>query len=224
MRPLTADEPKGLVDVAGKPILSHCFDALLDAGADELVVVVGYLGDRIVEYYGDEYRGTPVRYAEQDEPRGLADAVLAAEPVVDGPFMLMDGDNIVQADNLSTLVRRQRTGDVSGTLLLEEVSREQAKGEGVCRVEDGEVVEIVEKPDDPPSRLVVAGFHTFDEQIFDACRLVEPSDRGEYELSDAIDMLITGQHTIAGVPIDGWRLNLNTPDDVDAAERRLAES
>lgn len=222
MRPLTDDTPKGLVEVNEKPILTHCFDSLIEAGANELVPVVGYCGDKIVEYYGDEYDGVPVTYAWQDEQKGLAHALLSAEKEIDGEFMLMDGDNVLQATNLSQLVARQKDENVTGGLLLKEVSREQAKGEGVCRVNDaGEVVEIVEKPDDPPSNLVVAGFHTFDTRIFDACRLVQPSDRGEYELSDAIDMLIRGRHTIAGLPIDGWRLNMNTPEDIEDAERRL---
>ncbi|WP_049971399.1 sugar phosphate nucleotidyltransferase [Haladaptatus cibarius] len=221
MRPLTDNRPKGLVAVDGKPILTHCFDVLIDAGATELIVVAGYCGEKIVEHYGDSYDGMPVKYAWQNEQLGLAHALLMAEPVVKGDFMLMDGDNIVEGDNLDELVEQQLSGTISGGLLLEEVSREQAKGEGVCRVDDGTVTEIIEKPDDPPSTLVVAGFHTFDERIFDACRLVQPSDRGEYEMSDGIEMLIKGQHNIAALSIDGWRMNINSPEDIEKAEQRL---
>jgi glucose-1-phosphate thymidylyltransferase len=87
----------------------------------------------------------------------------------------------------------------------------------------GEITDVVEKPADPPSNLVMTGFYTFSPAIFPACRLVQPSNRGEYEISEAIDLLIRSGRTIDAIPIDGWRMDIGYPEDRDEAERRLQE-
>jgi len=80
----------------------------------------------------------------------------------------------------------------------------------------------VEKPDDPPSNLVMTGFYTFTPAIFDACRLVQPSDRGEYEISEAIDLLIQSGRTIDALRLDGWRVDVGYPEDRERAEALLS--
>ena len=116
MRPLTADRPKGLVEVAGQPLLTHCFDTLLSVGVDRLVVVVGYRGDDIVSRYGDQYRDAPIAYVRQDDRLGLAHALEQARPAVDGTFVVLNGDNVCRA-NLAAAVERHRETDASATLL-----------------------------------------------------------------------------------------------------------
>ncbi len=102
---------------------------------------------------------------------------------------------------------------------------EEASRYGVCDTNDyGEIVEVIEKPDDPPTNLVMTGFYTFTPAIFHACHLVQPSDRGEYEISDAVDLLIKSGRTIDAIGLDGWRIDVGYPEDRDEAERRLAES
>jgi len=106
--------------------------------------------------------------------------------------------------------------------LVEEVPQEEASRYGVCNTNDyGKIVEVVEKPDDPPTNLVMTGFYTFSPAIFHATRLVQPSDRGEYELSDAIDLLIQSGRTIDAVELEGWRIDVGYPEDRAEAERRL---
>ena len=223
LRPLTDDKPKGMVEVAGKPILTHCFEKLNDLGADELLVVVGYMKERIIEHYGDEFEGTPITYAHQREQNGLAHALLTVEEHIDGPFMLMLGDNIFQA-NLSDVVNRQREQRADAAFLVEEVPWEEASRYGVCDTNKyGEIVEVVEKPDDPPTNLVMTGFYTFTPAILHACHLVQPSDRGEYEISDAVDLLIHSGRTIDAIRMDGWRTDIGYPEDRKEAERRLAD-
>jgi len=221
LRPLTDDTPKALVEVGGTPILTHCFEQLRDVDVDEFVVVVGYRMDDIVAHYGDAYRGTPITYAHQREQRGLGHAVLKAAPHVDDTFVLLNGDNVVRAD-LAPAVERQRRDDVDAVVRIETVALETARTGGVVVTnEDGRVVELVEKPDDPPSTLVNAGCHVLPPAVFHACELVEPGDRGEYELSDAIDLLVAAGQTVQAVPLDGWRVNVNTPADVERAKERL---
>ena len=223
LRPLTEDKPKGMVEVDGKPILTHCFEQLAELGADELVVVVGYRKQDIIEHYGDAFEGVPITYAHQREQKGLAHALLTVEEHVDDDFMLMLGDNIFQA-NLADVVRRQRENRADAAFLVEEVDWDDASRYGVCDTNKyGEITDVVEKPDDPPSNLVMTGFYTFSPAIFHACHLVQPSNRGEYEISEAIDLLIQSGRTIDAIGLEGWRVDIGYPEDRDEAERRLVD-
>jgi glucose-1-phosphate thymidylyltransferase len=224
LRPLTEDKPKALVDVAGRPILSDCFDRLIELGADELLVVVGYKKEAIISHYEDDYEGVPITYCHQREPKGLAHALLTVEEQIDDDFMLMLGDNVFRS-NLQNVVDRQREDRADAAFLVEEVPYEDASRYGVCDTNDyGEITAVVEKPDDPPTNLVMTGFYTFSPAIFHACHLVQPSDRGEYELSDAIDLLIHSGRTIDAVRMDGWRIDVGYPEDRDEAEERILEA
>ncbi|MES3518500.1 MAG: UTP--glucose-1-phosphate uridylyltransferase AglF [Natronomonas sp.] len=221
LQPLTEEKPKALVEVADRPILSHCFDRLVELGADELLTVVGHKKEQIIGRYGDSYEGTPITYTHQREPKGLAHALLTVEDQIEEPFMLMLGDNVFEA-NLEDVVRRQREERADAAFLVEEVPWEEATRYGVCDTNDyGEVVEVIEKPEDPPTNLVMTGFYTFTPAIFHACHLVQPSDRGEYEITDAINLLLQSGRTIDAIRLDGWRVDIGYPEDRDAAERRL---
>lgn len=221
LEPLTDNKPKGLVEVAGAPILSYCFDNLLKLGASEIIVVVGYKKERIIEYYGDQYDSIPITYTHQRDQNGIAHALLTAEDHVDNDFMLMLGDNIFRA-NLQDVVARQRESHADAAFLVEEVPIEQAGRYGVCDINgDQEITRVVEKPADPPSSLVLTGFYTFTPAIFHACHLVQPSDRGEYELSEAIDLLIHSGRRIDAIRLDGWRVDVGYPEDKREAASKL---
>ena len=223
LQPLTDDKPKGMVEVAGKPLLTHCFEQLLEMDVDELLVVVGYKKEAIIEHYGDEFEDTPITYTHQREQNGLAHALLTVEDHIDDDFVLMLGDNIFRA-NLDDVLSRQREQRADAAFLVEEVPYEEASRYGVCDTNKyGEIVNVVEKPDDPPSNLVMTGFYTFSPEIFHACHLVQPSARGEYEISEAIDLLIHSGRTIDAIRMDGWRIDVGYPEDRDEAERRLEE-
>lgn len=221
LRPLTEEKPKALVEVAGRPILSHCFDQLVELGTEELFVVVGYRKEDIISFYGDAYDGIPITYCHQRKPKGLAHALLTVEEHIDDDFMLMLGDNVFQA-NLADVINRQREERADAAFLVEEVPYEEASRYGVCDTNVyGEITAVVEKPDDPPTNLVMTGFYTFTPAIFHACHLVQPSDRGEYELSDAIDLLLHSGRTIDAIRMDGWRIDVGYPEDREEAERKL---
>ncbi|MFU8866414.1 UTP--glucose-1-phosphate uridylyltransferase AglF [Natronococcus sp.] len=224
LRPLTEDKPKALVEVDGKPLVEDVFDNLLEIGVTELVVVVGYQKEQIIERYGDAYEGVPITYAHQREQLGLAHAILQAEPHVDDDFVLMLGDNVFRG-NLGDVIKRQHEERADAAFLVEEVPYEEASRYGVLDTNEyGEIVEVVEKPDEPPSNLVMTGFYTFTPAIFHACHLVQPSDRGEYELPDAIDLLIQSGRTIDAIRMDGWRIDVGYPEDREEAERRVQEA
>jgi len=237
LRPLTDDTPKGLVEVAGRPLLGHVFETLADSGVEEIVVVVGYEGDAIREYFGDSAAGVPLSYAEQDERLGLGHAVSQAEPYVDGPFVVLNGDNVVASD-LRPHIARQRAEDVDAVLAVEEVDLATARETGVVSVAgDGDatadrdagdrgsqrVTDIVEKPADPPSTLATTGAYVLPAEIFDALSLLRPSDRGEYELADALGVLLRAGARVEVMALDAERVNVNTPADRDAAAELLGE-
>jgi glucose-1-phosphate thymidylyltransferase len=109
LRPLTEDKPKGMVEIDDQPLLTHCFDQVIDLGAERLVVVVGYMKEKIIDHYGDEYRDVPITYTHQREQLGLAHAILQAEPHVDGAFMLMLGDSVFRGNLGDVASRRKKT-------------------------------------------------------------------------------------------------------------------
>lgn len=221
LQPLTEDKPKGMVEVDGKPILTYCLDELSTLGAEEFVVVVGYKKQNIIEYYGNSFDGIPITYTHQREQKGLAHALLTAEEHVNDDFMLMLGDNIFEA-NLDDVVKRQQEDRADAVFLTEAVAYEEAGRYGVCDTNEyGEITRVVEKPEDPPSNLVMTGFYTFTPAIFHACHLVQPSNRGEYEISEAIDLLIQSGRTIDAVRMDGWRVDIGYPEDREKAERLI---
>ena len=156
---LTADRPKGLVPVAGEPLLAHVFRALIDTGVEELVVVIGYRGEAIVERFGDAVDGVPITYAHQRERRGLGHAVSLAEPHVDGPFLVLNGDNVLRGtpdrpvEAFRTVRERDNEGSANGgsgggdatnpvpvdaVLAVERADLETARETGVVSVEGAE--------------------------------------------------------------------------------------
>jgi len=119
-------------------------------------------------------------------------------------------------------VRRQREDRADTAFLVDEVPWDEASRYGVCDTNQyGEITDVVEKPDDPRSNLVMIGFYTFSPAILPACHLGQPSDPGEYEISDAIDLLIQSGRTIDAIPLDGWRVDVGYPEDGEEAEARL---
>lgn len=217
---LTETRPKGLVDVAGQPLLEYVFDALAPLDLAEIVVVVGYRGDQIRDHFGDEVEGTPLRYVTQETRSGLAHALLAAETHVREPFVLLNGDNVVRA-NVVEMVAVHREAGAAATTLVERVSPARASKGAVFETDDGTITGAVEKPADPPSTLVPRGIFTFSPVIFHACHLVTPARTNEYELSDAIDLLLAAGRSVETVPLRGWCHNVNTPTDVATVTERL---
>ena len=223
LRPLTDDKPKGLVEVADRPLLAHGFDRLIELNVDRIVVVIGYRVQQIRDHFGPSYRGTPLRYVTQENRLGLAHAILQAEPHINDEFLVYNGDNVIQG-TLQPVVDAYGRSDADAVLLVEDATRETASETGVVTTDDrGTVTGLVEKPDDPPSTLVTTGVYLLPRSIFEDCRAIAPSDREEYELVDAIDRLRRRGGTIQTVTLDGWRCNVNTPNDVEEATRKLGE-
>ncbi|MDB9281513.1 nucleotidyltransferase family protein [Halorubrum ezzemoulense] len=213
---LTEDRPKGLVEIAGCPLLAHVFETAVDAGAGELVVIVGYEAAQIVDRFGDAFEGVPITYVHQRERLGLGHAVVQAEPHVDGTFLLVNGDNVF-AGSVAPAVAAVAEADAA--LAVEEVSPAVATTTGVIETDErGRVTGIVEKPAEPSSTLVTTGCYVLPEDIFHACALLRPSAEGEYQLSEAVGLLVRAGYEVATVRLSE-RVNVNTPDEVERAEK-----
>ncbi len=195
MRPLTDTRPKPMLPVADRPLVAHTADAAVEAGADELVFVVGYEADAVREYFGDTYAGIPVRYAEQTDQRGTAHAVRAARDLLDGRFAVLNGDDLYDRDSIAALLS---DGPAVGTYEVAD-----PRPYGVFDVQDGVVTDVVEKPDDPPSNLVNVGAYVFPPAALDWLD-VPPSDRGEHELTDVLQRTVT-EHAVQTVAMDRWQ-------------------
>lgn len=231
LRPLTDDLPKPLVEVAGEPLLAHALRALQPLASDRVVVVTGYLGEQIRERFGNRWDGgerghggVELAWVRQPNPSGLAHALLAAEPKLRGDFAVLYGDNVMRADLVSP-VERFRERDLDALVVTEEVPPERAR-QGVClTAPDGTLARVVEHPTDAQrdAGRVVTGFSVFSPRVLDACRRVDPSEEGEYELTDAVNVLIDREDArVEAMPLDGRRVNVNTPEDLERAGRTLA--
>jgi glucose-1-phosphate thymidylyltransferase len=204
LRPHTHTTPKALLYVAGKPILAHILDDLVTLGVREAVLVVGHMGERIREYVDARYGGGPLRvaYAEQKEPQGLGHAIRLAAPEVRGhPALILLGDTIFRAD-LSQLL-------AAGTSAIGVTEVEDPRRFGVVEVQDGRVVRLVEKPEVPPSRLAIAGVYylSADAPLFDCLDELVRRDlrtRGEYQLTDALQLVVERGHRLRPFPVAGW--------------------
>lgn len=219
MESLTANRPKGLVEVADRPLISYAFDAAIDGGADELLVVIGYRGDEIRDRLGDRYRDRQIVYVRQPEPSGLADAIARCDGELRGSFLVVNGDNVLLGD--IDAVTRPVDAGADGALLVDRVDRRDAAATGVVETEGDRIVRVTEKPADPVARSVTTGVYLLPHAAVHACHLVEPSDRGEYELADAVSLLAYAGYRLEAVPYEGERVNVNTPDDVERARRLI---
>ncbi len=219
LRPKTDDRPKALVTVGEKPLLSHVFETI-EPHVSEYVVVIGYRGEQTRDRFGSRYNETPITYVKQPNRDGLASAVQRAESIVEGNFIQLNGDNVLRG-NVDDVIQTHENRNADATLLVQKVSRERAMRGGVLSMEGDTVKRIVEKPDEPPSRLAVTGCFAFSPKVFDAIASITPSARGEYELPDAIEWLARNGGTIETVDFDGWRVNVNTEKDIASAEARL---
>jgi len=184
MRPLTSKTPKPLLPVAGKPILQHTID-VLEKRLDEIIILVGWQAKRLKdELQSDE---ADLKYVRQDKLLGTADAIYNANKYIDGNFICMNGDVIVDEDTLNDFIDYFKKENTS-VMGLAEV--ENPSSFGVVKKEGDIVKDIIEKPEKPPSNLVNAGLYGFTKDIFKAIEETEKSPRGEYEITDSLKILM----------------------------------
>jgi glucose-1-phosphate thymidylyltransferase len=229
LRPITHTRAKQLVPVANKPILFYGIDAMVAAGITELGVIVGDTRREVMEALGDGARfGATITYLPQDEPLGLAHCVrIARDFLGDDDFVMYLGDNLLEQD-LEAFVdafAAARLGDdpPSAQILLKAVPDPHRFG--IAELDDGgHVTRLVEKPDDPPSDLALVGVYLFDPHIHEAVAAIEPSARGELEITDAIQWLIDHDHRVRSEILSGWWIDTGKLTPLLEANRLLLET
>ncbi len=209
LRPITHTSAKQLVPVANKPILYFGIEDMVEAGITEIGIITGETGPEIRAAVGDGSQfGAKVTYIPQDAPLGLAHCVLIAKDFLgDDDFVMYLGDNLLR-QGIAEFVQQFEADATSAQraaaqILLARVPDPQRFGVAVIG-DSGDVEELVEKPENPKSDLALVGVYLFDKTIHTAVRAIEPSPRGELEITDAIQWLIDNGHRVRHEILDGW--------------------
>lgn len=222
LRPLTHTSAKQLVPVANKPVLFYGLEAYAAAGITEIAMIVGDTAEEIQAAVGDGSRwGLQVTYIRQEAPLGLAHAVKIAEEYLAGDtFVMYLGDNLI-LEGIKNIVEEYRRNDANCQILLAHVPNPRQFG--VAELEGERVVRLVEKPKEPKTDLALVGVYVFDHTIFEAVHAIQPSWRGELEITDAIQYLIDHGYQVHSHTITGWWKDTGKLEDMLEANRMLLD-
>lgn len=223
LRPITYTSAKQLVPVANKPVLFRVIEAIRDAGITDIGIVIGDTGDEIRSAVGNGRRwDVKISYIPQEAPLGLAHAVkISRDFLGDDRFVMFLGDNCIQG-GISPLIEQFGRSDYNAQIVLKKVS--DPRSFGVAELDDeGRVVRLVEKPREPKSDLALVGIYMFDHHIFEAVEAIRPSARGELEITDAIQWLVSNGYNVYPYLHEGWWIDTGKKDDMLEANRLVLE-
>ena len=216
MRPLTANRPKVMLPLANRPILEHLITSARDAGISEFILVVGYGEREIRSCFGNGERlGVRISYVLQRHQLGTGDALKACEGMVSGPFLLLNGDMVTRAGDIRALAGLRPPA-------IAVTRSSHARDFGTVKMEGDRIVDLAEKVPNPASDLISAGAYHLDPGIFDLLESIGRSERGEYEITDALSVLI-GEGGVTGYPMTFW-LDVGNPWDLLEANAMLLSS
>jgi len=222
LRPITHTQSKQLIPVANRPILHYGLEAMADAGIHEVGIIVGDTEEEIRGSVGDGSAwGLEVTYLRQEAPLGLAHAVLTGrEYLGDEDFVMYLGDNLLP-EGITRFVRQYRENEPDAQIFLVKVPEPERFG--VAVLEADRVVRLVEKPAEHISDLALAGIYIFTPAIFEAAAAIEPSGRGELEITDAIQYLIDHGYEVRAEVISGWWKDTGKLEDLLEANRIMLD-
>lgn len=224
LRPLTHTSAKQLVPVANKPVIFYGIESLVASGIKEIGIIISpETGEEIKEVvgYGSKF-GCQIHYILQEEPKGLAHAVLTAKQFIgDSDFVMYLGDNILR-DGIESLVDKFNKEKPDSLILLTTVENPSAYG--IAELEGKKIKNLEEKPKEPKSNLALVGVYIFTSKIFDAASKLSPSDRGELEITEAIQKLIDSKLNVQYEIVDGWWKDTGTVLEMLHANRLVLES
>jgi glucose-1-phosphate thymidylyltransferase len=224
LRPITYTSAKQLVPVANKPVLFYAIEAMAQAGIEQVgIIIAPETGEEVRLAAGDGSRfGVKLTYILQDEPAGLAHAVLTAEPFLgESPFVMYLGDNLLQG-GIDDLVGSFTAHQPDALILLTQVP--DPENYGVAELSDGAVVRLVEKPPEPRTNLALVGVYMFGACVHAAAKAIEPSARGELEITDAIQRLVDEGRRVEPHIVKGWWKDTGRLEDMLAANRLVLDT
>lgn len=224
LRPITSTINKHLIPLAGKPMIFHAIEKVIEAGITEIFINTNPGDTQIQNVVGDGSRwGVSIRYFEQTGgPQGIAHVVKCAEPFIGtDPFMFYLSDNIVLG-SLKPLVEQFSFGDLDCLLTLSKVPDPERFGVPMFDA-NGKLVDVLEKPENPPSDYAVTGIYLYGSDFFKAFDRIKKSERGEYEISDIHSYFLKNGYRVATKEITGWWKDTGKPDDLLHANRLLID-
>ncbi len=210
MRPLTFVRPKVMLPIAGKPIIEHLLIELKKAGISDFIIVVGYHDETIRDYFSDgSVWGLNIQYVTQRQQLGTANALMKVEDLVEDTFLMLNGDTIVDAGDIRQLIG---TGAGRG-ITMGVIEVDNPEEYGVVETEGERVTRITEKTPEPHSKLVNAGVYLLNRHVFGALKETGLSKRGEFELTDSLQLLIDSGETVRWSRIKNW-IDVSYPWDL----------
>lgn len=224
LQPITHTTQKQLIPLANKPVIQHVVERLRDSGISDIGVVLGnHYPDKVKNALGDgSGLDVELTYIHQGEPLGLAHAVSCCEEFVENePFLVYFGDTILGQNILDTLVDNFDNKEFDGSLVFQEV--ENPSRFGVADIAGGDLSGVLEKPDDPPSNLAYVGAVVLTRKVFTEIEQLEPSWRGEIELTHALDRLVKNKKVQWEIEEGLWK-DVGTPSDVIETNKILMKN
>ncbi|HIE30454.1 TPA: hypothetical protein EYP66_24610 [Candidatus Poribacteria bacterium] len=220
LRPLTNTRPKPLVPVAGRTLLEHNIDKMIAAGIDNIIIVLPKNTTlQLSVYLKGHYPNITLDFVEQMQVLGTAHALdVAKSQIGASDFLMVYGDNLTGYD-YAKLIKRHKSNVASATMAL--MHADEPWKHGIVEINGARITDIVEKPENPKSDLAFAGMCVFTPDIFEAIKHTEKSPRGEYYLTDSLQLLIEWEHQIGYAILDTWRLNVNDHKDLLKANKLL---
>ncbi|MEE8167986.1 MAG: bifunctional sugar-1-phosphate nucleotidylyltransferase/acetyltransferase [Candidatus Hydrothermarchaeales archaeon] len=218
LEPVTSDMPKCMLPLAGKPVLEHILNGVRRAGIKETLMVVGYKKDKVVEHFGDGKKlGLKIKYVHQKQRLGTAHAIGLVK--LDEDFLVLNGDALISVEDIKKVADNH---DGVATLGVKKVDDPQQYG--VVRLEDGSVREIVEKPAKFVSNMANVGIYAFSPKVFEAIKKTEKSERGEYEITSSLQLLIDSGEPVKTVEITGLWSDIGNPWNYLDSNQALLEA
>lgn len=215
MRPLTATRPKVMLPIANKPIMEHLLIEAREAGIKEFILIVGYCDQQVRDYFGKgESLGVDISYCEQRKQLGTADALKLVESRLNSNFIVMNGDVVVKRDDIGRLINNHNITTLSV------IKVKDPRGLGMVKLQKDRVVRIYEKTEKPPTSMANAGLYLFTPDIHEAIARTPKSPRGEYELTDSLQLLMEAGQEVACQEIKEW-IDLSYPWNLLSANESL---
>ena len=221
LRPLTYSQQKQLIPVANKPVLFYAIEDAIEAGVEEIGIIVGPNKEQVMETVNSVDWDADIEFIYQGDPKGLAHAILVAEDFLDEEFVMYLGDNILR-DGIVEHAERFRNLKPDSLILLTEVDEPQRFGVAELG-KNGRVKRLVEKPRIPPSNYALVGIYFFKPIIIEACKNIKPSWRNELEITDAIQWLVENDYRVEASIVKGWWKDTGKPEDILEANRLVLD-
>jgi glucose-1-phosphate thymidylyltransferase len=223
LRPLTSLRPKPFINVANKALVRYAIDSLIEAGISNIGIVVNPENHAIIANSLESYTKHGFHFIIQDPPRGLAHAVKVSQDfLADDPFVMYLSDNLFQHGITDFVTAFDPEQGTNAVLALIQVA--DASAFGVATVNQGRITQLIEKPEQPESNLAVAGVYVFDKEVHKVIATLQPGAKGEYQITDAIQIMIEQGRIVKPVEVKGWWKDTGKPEDILDANRLVLDT